>query len=137
MDIEFTGTQPKYMTEGAGGADLEAAWGYEIESGKQVMVDTGTAIAIPTNFVGLLLPRSSLCNKIGLTLVNSVGVIDSDYRGVIKFCYKNTGRHKVTIKKGERIGQLVITPVAVANFIGVTKLKGTERGGSGFGSTGQ
>jgi dUTP pyrophosphatase len=137
MQVQFTGNQPKYMSEGAAGADLAAQWGCEIEVGQSVMIDTGTSVAIPHGFVGLLVPRSSLCNKGGLTLINSVGVLDSDYRGSIKFVYKNNGKKVVIIKTGERIGQLVITPVVRAEFHGVGKLDDTVRGSGGFGSTGE
>lgn len=137
MKVQFTGNKPKYMSDGAAGADLAAAWGYDIEVGQQVMIDTGTAVSVPGGFVGLLTPRSSLCNKEGLQLVNSIGILDPDYTGTIKFVYKNTGKKKtVTIAKGERIGQLVITPVVVAEFEEVSELADTARGGKGFGSTG-
>jgi dUTP pyrophosphatase len=136
MDVLFVGNEPLYMTDGAAGADLAASWGYEIEAGQQVMIDTGTSVAIPEGLVGLLTPRSSLCNKSGLLLVNSIGVLDPDYTGTIKFCYKNTGKKSITIAKGERIGQLVITPAMRAVFNKVDALGKTARGAGGFGSTG-
>jgi dUTP pyrophosphatase len=135
MDVLFVGNEPLYMTDGAAGADLAASWGHEIEAGQQVMIDTGTSIAVPEGLVGILAPRSSLCNKGGLLLVNSFGVLDSDYRGTIKFCYKNTGKKSVTINKGERIGQVLIMPLAKASYKKVDALEDTARGDGGFGST--
>jgi dUTP pyrophosphatase len=135
MNVLFVGNEPLYMTDGAAGADLAASWGHEIPAGGQVMIDTGTSIAVPEGFVGLLAPRSSLCNKGGLMLVNSLGVLDSDYTGSIKFCYKNTGWKSVFIDKGERIGQVLIMPLVKASFKKVDSLEATGRGSGGFGST--
>lgn len=135
-EISFVGNMPRYMTTGAAGADLESNYSYGVIPGNQVMVDTGTAVSIPEGFFGMVVPRSSLCNKGGLRLVNSVGIIDSDYRGNIMFCYKNTGKEPVLIEKGERIGQLVIVPFVKAEFKQVDALEDTERGSGGFGSTG-
>jgi dUTP pyrophosphatase len=134
-EVKCVGTLPQYMTDGAAGADLSAAWGYEVEPGEQVMVDTGTSLQLNSGTVGLLVPRSSLCNKAGLTLVNSVGVLDEDYTGNIKLCYKNNGDKPVVINRGERIGQVVVVPYIKPIFVSVEVLDSTDRGDNGFGST--
>lgn len=133
--VEVDGILPQYMTKGAAGADLRAAFGYEIDPGQQVMIKTGTKVALKVGTAGLLLPRSSLCNKKGLQLVNSVGLLDEDYRGEIMFCYKNTGDKPIMINRHERIGQLVVIPYIKVEFIEVDSLDDTERGDGGFGST--
>jgi dUTP pyrophosphatase len=125
------------MTKGAAGADLAAQYGYEVEPGQQVMIDTGTKLQLQSGTFGMLVPRSSLCNKQGLSLVNSVGILDEDFTGTIKFCYKNTGDEKVFIGSGERIGQVVIVPYVNADFIVVDTLDNTKRGEGGYGSTGK
>lgn len=137
MKIEFVGTQPQYMSAGAAGADLSSSEDYFIPAGESVMIETNTAVAIPEGYFGMCCPRSSICNKKGLTLVNSVGVIDSDYTGTIKFVYKNNSDSSVVIEKGERIGQLLILPFVKAEFVEVEQLGDTERGTGGFGSTGK
>lgn len=128
------------MTNGAAGADLVADLGsaafVEIMPNHSYMFNTGTAIQLPEGMAGLLIPRSSLCNKKGLKLVNSVGLLDEDYTGNIKFCYENTGPLPVIIEHGERIGQILVVPYIKANFQKVDKLEETERGNGGFGSTG-
>lgn len=136
-EINFVGNAPRYMSVGAAGADLQTSETYIIAPNQQKLLDTNTKVAIPEGYFGMAVPRSSLCNKMGLTLVNSVGIIDSDYRGSIMFCYKNNGDKPITIHKGERIGQLVIIPFVKANFVEVDNLDDTERGVGGFGSTGQ
>lgn len=136
-EINFVGTEPKYMSAGAAGADLESKWVGDIKPGEQVMVPTGTMMSIPEGYFGMLAPRSSLCNKGGLRLVNSVGIIDSDYRGEIMFCYKNDGEGTVHIKYGERIGQVIIMPFVKATFTSVESLDETVRGEGGFGHTGE
>lgn len=138
MDVKFKGnTPPQYMTEGAAGADLAAKISYAILPGVQVMVDTGVAIQLPENTAGLLVPRSSLCNKHGLQLVNFLGILDGDFTGTIKLCYKNTSNDIVTILAGERIGQVVVVPYIKANFIQADELENTVRGDGGYGSTGK
>ena len=135
-EVGFLGNEPKYMSEGAAGADLSAKKMYTIQPNTQVMVDTGTKVALPKNTVGFLTPRSSLCNKNGLRLVNSVGILDEDYRGNIKFCYRNEGSEVIVIGEGERIGQMVVVPYIKAVFTSVETLDITTRGVGGFGSTG-
>lgn len=136
MKINFKGTQPQYMSQGAAGADLSSKHDYTILPQEKIMIDTGTAVAIPEGYFGMCCPRSSLCNKNGLLLVNSLGVIDHDFRGTIRFVYKNTSDTAVVVTKGERIGQMVILPFVKAEFMQVEDLDNTERGEGGFGSTG-
>ena len=137
MEIKFKGTEPQYMTTGAAGADIEASKEVTIHRFSQAMVSTGLSVEIPEGFYGLLLPRSSICNKKGLRLANSAGVIDSDYRGEVKFCYRNDTEYDVVIEAGERIGQIIISPCIKAKFVNVEDLSGTIRGEGGFGSTGK
>ena len=137
MIINFKGLQPQYMSLGAAGADLASKDSHTILPNEQVMIDTGTAVAIPEGYFGMCCPRSSLCNKGGLRLVNSVGIIDHDYRGTMRFVYENVSSSPVEISKGERIGQLVILPFVQAEFTQVEDLDETERGEGGFGSTGK
>ena len=135
MQIDVMGTLPKYMTEGAAGADLEAKQAYTILPREKALVGTGTYLQLPPYTFGMMVPRSSLCNKGGLQLVNSVGVLDEDYTGELIFCYKNNGFQTVKIEKGERIGQVVVIPYLKADFRKVEELGETVRGSGGFGST--
>ena len=131
---------PYYATGGAAGMDLPACIDAPLTMlpGDRVAVPTGIAIAIPTaEYVGLIFARSSLGYKKGITLPNAVGVIDSDYRGEIMVALTNISDTPYEIQPGERIAQLVITPVCVADLEVVDELDGTERGGGGFGSTGK
>ncbi len=137
MKIDYTGTQPQYMSQGAAGADLAAKHDYTILPSEQVMIDTGTSVAIPEGYFGMCCPRSSLCNKNGLQMSNSVGIIDEDYRGSIRCVYRNISDKPVLISKGERIGQLLILPYVKVEFTEVDTLCETERGEGGFGSTGK
>ncbi len=120
------------------GADLRSVESVEIYPGEQKLVDTGVAVMIPPNFVGLVFNRSSQ-GKIGVQLANSVGVIDSDYRGNIKVLLKNNGDDPYIINQFEtRIAQLVIVPVLLADYVDThpEDWENTQRGTGGFGSTG-
>lgn len=120
------------------GADLRSLEDVEIYPGEQKLVDTGVAVMIPPNFVGLVFNRSSQ-GKIGVQLANSVGVIDSDYRGNIKVLLKNNGDDPYIINQFEtRIAQLVIMPVLLADYVDThpEDWENTQRGTGGFGSTG-
>ena len=116
------------------GADLFALENYTINPGEQKLVDTGIAVKIPDNFVGLIYNRSSQGKK-GITIPHSVGVIDSDYRGNLKVLLKNISEEPYNILVGDRIAQLVIQPVQLVDF--VDSWNDTQRGTGGFGSTGQ
>ena len=131
---------PKRATEGSAGMDLYACIDAPIvlNPGDRVMVPTGIAIALPdANQVALIFARSGLAVKKGINLSNSVGVIDSDYRGEIQVGLINQSKETYTLEAGERIAQLVVMPVCTAPAVEVTEFDETERGAGGFGSTGK
>lgn len=128
---------PIYATEGSAGADLSVYKQTEINPHEAVKVDIGLSFEIPQNHFGMVVPRSSLFNSFGLVLVNSVGIIDSDYRGNISMNLYNTTDKKVTLDYGTRIGQIVFIPYLRQNFQQSLKLSETTRGKGGYGSTGQ
>lgn len=130
---------PKYASSGAAACDLYADIEEKIvlKPGARAMIPTGVAIEIPTkDIVALVYARSGLACKQGICLSNSVGVIDSDYRGEIGVSLFNTGNQYFTVEPGMRIAQLCFTPVITANFVEVQELNNTDRGNNGFGSTG-
>ncbi len=129
---------PAYATEGASGFDLLAANDQDIivSSGAVVLVPVGIAIALPEGFEGQVRPRSGLALRHGLTMVNSPGTIDADYRGEIQVIVTVLKNEPFVIERGMRIGQLVVAPVARANLQPVDALPETERGSGGFGHTG-
>jgi dUTP pyrophosphatase len=130
---------PKYMTDGAAGLDLAAALDAPITigPGHRAMISTGLAVAIPPGFEGSVRPRSGLAHKHGITLVNSPGTIDHDYRGTVAVIVINHGNEPFTVEPGMRIAQMVIAPVAQAEVVEVEELSETARGAGGFGSTGR
>lgn len=127
--------KPEYKTKGAAGADLKCALDVVLNPSASLLVATGVSLAIPEGFVGLIFPRSGLATK-GITLKNSVGVIDSDYRGEIMVSLVNNSYETVALSKGDRVAQIVFLPVTQFPFISVDKLPETTRGTGGFGSTG-
>ena len=130
---------PKYETEGSSGLDLEAYIEKDLRllSGERKLVPTGVSVAMPNNFEIQIRPRSGLAYKNGISVVNTPGTIESDYRGEIKVLLINLGTEAVTIKKFQRIAQMVICPIIKANLKEVQELPETIRGAGGFGSTGQ
>lgn len=128
---------PIYKTEGASGADVMSVEDVTICPRERKLINTGIRISVPQGYEAQLRPRSGLSAKKGLTLINAVGTVDSDYRGICYASIVNLSDEIQEIKKGERIAQLVIAPVVQANFINVDTLDETERGEGGFGSTGQ
>lgn len=131
---------PKRATSGSAGMDLYACIDAPIElnPGDRVMVPTGIAIALPSaDLVALIFARSGLAVKKGVNLSNSVGVIDSDYRGEIQVGLINQSKEAYTLEAGERIAQLVVMPVCLLEPQQVEELDDTERGEGGFGSTGR
>jgi len=132
-------TVPTYGSAEAAGADLYACLEKDvtIESGKTVFIPTGIAIEVPRGYAGLIYARSSLGSKRGLAPANKVGVIDSDYRGEVMVALHNHGMAVQTISHGERIAQLLITPVLAPSFELCDDLTDTDRGTGGFGSTGK
>lgn len=130
-------TMPVYHTGGSSGLDLCAAEDVELAPMERRLVPTGLRLAIPDGFEGQVRPRSGLALKHGLTMVNTPGTIDSDYRGDISVILINLGSEWVRLAAGERIAQLVICPIAKARLVEVETLDQTERGEGGFGSTGR
>lgn len=134
--MDYTGNRPRLMSEGAAGFDLVCAADTLIPAGEVVLVKTGTSVAVPQGYMGLLTARSSIANKKDLLLANGVGVIDSDYRGELMFAYRNIGADNQILLQDERIGQLVIVPVVRPALRETDALPVTARGAGGFGSTG-
>jgi dUTP pyrophosphatase len=129
---------PAYATEEAAGLDLKAALTEPLilKPGERGVVPTGLKMAIPKGYEGCVRPRSGLAMKQGLTLTNAPGTIDSDYRGEVKVLVINLGQELVTLNRGDRVAQILISPVAHARVIAVAKLDETVRGVGGFGHTG-
>jgi len=131
---------PEPATPGSAGLDLRAclAAPLVLEPGRRALVPTGFSIALPPGYEGQVRPRSGLALRAGLTLLNSPGTIDSDYRGEIAVVAINLGQEPVTLRRGDRIAQLVIAPVgtAQARLVPVDALPPSERGVGGFGHTG-
>lgn len=129
---------PAYQSEGAVGLDLCAAVDapVTIEPGARRLVPTGVAIALPDGYEGQVRPRSGLALHHGVTVLNAPGTIDPDYRGEIKVVLINHGAEPFTVRRGDRIAQLVICPVAIAEMAEVAALPPTARGAGGYGSTG-
>ncbi len=127
---------PAYATPGAAGMDVVAAEDVTLASGARHAVATGFALAIPDGYEVQVRPRSGLALKHGVTCLNTPGTIDSDYRGEVKVILANLGAEPFAITRGDRIAQLVPTPVLRAAFTEVADLDNTARGAGGFGSTG-
>ncbi|MFT3700551.1 MAG: dUTP diphosphatase [Kofleriaceae bacterium] len=130
---------PRYMTAAAAGLDLCAAIDEPVtlEPHSRAAISTGLAMAIPAGYEGQVRPRSGLAREHGVTLVNSPGTVDSDYRGPVTILLINHGAQPVTIRSGDRIAQIVIAPVVQAELQEVSDLDETARGSGGFGSTGR
>ena len=128
---------PRRATAGSAGYDFYAPFPIRVEPGAQVLIPTGIRARIDSGYVLMLFPRSSLGFKYRLQLNNTVGVIDSDYRGQFIVALHNHGSESQTVGHGERIAQLVITPVITPGFIETEQLSDTQRGEGGFGSTGK
>ena len=130
---------PTYGSDGAAGADLYACLEQDvtIAPGETAFIPTGLSMMIPVGTAGLIYARSGMACKRGLAPANKVGVIDSDYRGEFIVVLHNHGTQSQTVSHGERIAQLVITPVFTPGFEEVDELTDTERGTGGFGSTGK
>ena len=127
---------PKYAHDGDAGLDLRITEDVWLRPGERKMVPTGVRVAIPEGYVGLCFPRSGLASKHGISLSNSVGVIDSGYRGVIGATLINHDKKPHMLYKGERVCQLVIVPFVACELEIVEELDETERGEGGFGSSG-
>jgi dUTP pyrophosphatase len=131
---------PDYASTGSAGLDLRAATPADqpilMPPGERRAIGTGVAIALPSGYEAQVRPRSGLALEHGITCLNSPGTIDSDYRGEIKVILINLGQTSFTVRRGDRIAQLVIAPVAQAQWHERATLDQTLRGGSGFGSSG-
>lgn len=131
---------PTYQTEGSAGLDLHAAIDeatpWVLQPGTRVAVPTGLTFELPPGTEAQVRPRSGLAWKYGLTVLNSPGTIDSDYRGEVQVILINLGTEPVTLRRGERIAQVVIAPVTRATLVSARTLTATKRGAGGFGSTG-
>lgn len=139
--IKLTGPEdmmPHYGTEDSAGADLRACIDMPVTltPGERKLIPTGLRMAIPSGYEGQVRPRSGLAVKKGLTVLNTPGTIDADYRGDVMVILINLGQEEVIIERGERIAQLIIAPVTRADFHFADSLEDTVRGSGGFGSTG-
>ena len=132
---------PAYQTAHAAGLDLPAAvpedHSLTLLPGRSALVPTGFMIALPEGYEAQVRPRSGLAARHGVTVLNAPGTVDADYRGEISVLLINHGAEPFTIKRGERIAQMVIAPVARAELVAVSELSSTARGGGGYGSTGR
>ncbi|QDK45148.1 dUTP diphosphatase [Bdellovibrio sp. HCB185ZH] len=135
----FKGELPQYQSAGASGVDVRAQLDGPVvlEPGQRAMIPTGLSFEIPLGFEIQARPRSGWAAKNGLTVLNTPGTIDADYRGEVKIIVINLGDAAVTIGDQERCAQLVVAPVYQANFVMAHELSETERGAGGFGSTGR
>ena len=130
-------TEPRYALPGDAGADLAIAEDVELAPLQRALVGTGVAVAIPEGYAGFVHPRSGLAHRVGLSLVNAPGTIDAGYRGEIKVNLINLDpAAPLTLRRGDRIAQLVVQPVVRARFLPVPELPASDRGPGGHGSTG-
>jgi len=128
---------PSYATPGDAGADLVTTADVVIAPGERTVVGTGVAIALPDGFAAFVHPRSGLAARVGLSVVNTPGTIDSGYRGEIRICLINHDlREPIELRRGDRIAQLVVQRVEHAVFREVSELTDSQRGAGGYGSTG-
>jgi len=129
---------PEQASPGSAGLDLRAAVSEDLllEPGERALVPTGLALELPQGWEGQVRPRSGLAIRYGISLLNSPGTIDSDYRGEVKVVLANLGGEPMTIRRGDRIAQLVVSPVSRVMVREVSELSPTDRGAGGFGSTG-
>lgn len=128
---------PAYQTVGSAGMDLRSTESFDLAPMERKLVRTGLKIAVPQGYEAQVRPRSGLALKHGISMVNSPGTIDSDYRGEVGVLLINLGSETVHFEIGERIGQMVFCPVAHATWSVVEELPATDRGEGGFGSTGK
>ncbi|MEK9929313.1 MAG: dUTP diphosphatase [Rhodospirillaceae bacterium] len=129
---------PEYETKSAAGLDLPAAVSQDLtlDPGGHALIPTGLSVALPAGFEAQIRPRSGLAAKNGITVLNSPGTIDADYRGEINVILINLGQEPFTISRGMRVAQMIIAPVTQIDILEVEKLDETARGTGGFGSTG-
>ena len=130
---------PRYATAGAAGADVEAFIPYDtvLKPGERKKIPTGLFLEINAGWEAQVRPRSGLALKHGITVLNAPGTIDSDYRGELEIILVNLGEEPYTVHNGDRIAQLVFAPAPQLHFMAADKISPTQRGGGGFGSTGE
>jgi len=129
---------PRFAKPGDAGADLYARIDLTLAPGERALMPTGIAIALPPGFAAFIHPRSGLAIRDGLSMVNAPGTVDASYRGEIQVILVNMDRtNAISIKRGDRVAQIVIQRIESVNFVPVSQLPGTERGSGGFGSTGK
>jgi dUTP pyrophosphatase len=130
---------PFYATSHAAGADLRAAIDEDviIEAGKHALIKTGFAMALPDNYEAQIRPRSGLALKHGISVLNTPGTIDADYRGEVGVILINHGLEPFTVQRGDRIAQMIVAPFVQVDFQQLSELSETERGAGGFGSSGK
>jgi dUTP pyrophosphatase len=127
---------PSYAHPGDAGLDLVAAADVALEPGGRAAVPTGLVVAVPDGWVGLVHPRSGLARRHGVTVANAPGTIDAGYRGELQVLLVNLGDEPVTLRRGDRVAQLLVQPVGHARVVEVSDHAATARGDGGFGSTG-
>lgn len=129
---------PRYMTEGAAGMDLlaDVAEPVELPPGARALIPTGIAIELPAGFEAQIRPRSGLAANHGVTLLNTPGTIDSDYRGEIKVLMINLGEQPYAVRRGDRVAQMIVSPIVRVDLREVAALNHSGRGPGGFGHTG-
>jgi dUTP pyrophosphatase len=128
---------PSYQTTGSAGMDVRAAEDKVLQPGETTLIATGFSIAVPQGYEAQLRPRSGLALKHNITLLNTPGTVDADYRGEVKVILSNFGKEAFEVKRGDRIAQMVIAKVEQAHLEVVAELDQTERGSGGFGHTGK
>jgi dUTP pyrophosphatase len=134
--VSEPGLEPRYAQPGDAGADLRSAVDAVIAARGRLTVRTGVSIALPDGYVGLVHPRSGLSAKYGITVLNAPGTVDAGYRGELAVTLYNSSNDDFAVTRGDRIAQLVIQAIEIADFIAVESLPGSHRGTAGFGSTG-
>lgn len=134
--VQDGATHPQYQTPGSAGLDLATTIDFGLQPGEYRTIPTGLSIALPQGYEAQVRPRSGLAAKHGIGMVNAPGTIDSDYRGQIHVILINHGQNYVEFRKGDRIAQMVISPVIQVELVQFDQLDETERGTGGFGSTG-
>lgn len=134
--ILFTGPQPRRAHDTDAGYDLAAIEHATIDPGKYRLISTGMSLVLPDGHTGLVVPRSGLAVKHGVTVLNAPGVIDSGFRGIVKVALINHGDAPFHVAPGDRVAQLLVVPVAAPRWERVARLPSADRGDAGFGSTG-
>ena len=136
LKLDSRAIPPTRMNDSDAGFDLHAIERVTLHPGERTAVGTGLALAIPAGYAGLVLPRSGHALRHGLSLVNSPGLIDPGYRGEVRVILINHGKDVVSFEGGDRIAQLVVTPIPATAYLEVEELPASDRGTGGFGSTG-